>query len=41
MDWAGNVKPDPFSPFIVGNYLQTPFDEVWTCTKNDILNKLR
>ena len=41
MDWLGNVKPDPFFPFIIGNYLQTPFDEIWTSTKNDILNKLR
>ena len=41
MDWAGNVKPDPFFPFTVGNYLQTPFDEIWTSKKNDILNQLR
>ena len=41
MDWAGNVKPDPFFPFVVGNYLETPFDEIWTSSSNDILNKLR
>lgn len=41
MDWAGNVKPDPFFPFTVGNYLQTPFDEIWTSKENEILNKLR
>jgi len=41
MDWAGNVKPDPFFPFNVGNYLETPFNEIWTSKENDLLNKLR
>lgn len=41
MDWAGNVKPDPFFPFTIGNYLETPFDELWTSKENDLLNKLR
>lgn len=41
MDWAGNVKPDPFFPFTVGNYLETPFDEIWTSTENELLNNLR
>jgi len=41
MDWEGNVKPDPFFPFTVGNYLDTSFDEIWTSTQNELLNKLR
>ncbi len=41
MDWAGNVKPDPFFPFTIGNYLQTSFDKIWTSKKNELLNKLR
>lgn len=41
MDWLGNVKPDPFFPFLIGNYLTTPFDEIWTSKQNELLNKLR
>ncbi len=41
MDWEGNVKPDPFFPFTVGNYLETDFDEIWTSKSNELLNKLR
>ncbi len=41
MDWLGNVKPDPFFPFTIGNYLEEPFDEIWTSQKNELLNKLR
>jgi radical SAM protein with 4Fe4S-binding SPASM domain len=41
MDWAGNVKPDPFFPFTIGNYLETPFDQIWKSQENEILNKLR
>lgn len=41
MDWAGNVKPDPFFHFNVGNYLETDFDKVWLNKENDILNRLR
>ncbi len=41
MDWAGNVRPDPFFPFTIGNYLETPFDQIWKSKENEILNKLR
>ena len=27
--------------FVVGKYLEISFDEIWTSTSNDILNKLR
>jgi radical SAM protein with 4Fe4S-binding SPASM domain len=41
MDWLGNVKPDPFFPTTIGNYLQTDFDELWLDENNALLNKLR
>lgn len=41
MDWLGNVKPDPFFPQVIGNYLEKDFDEVWLDEKNDLLNNLR
>ncbi len=41
MDWAGNVKPDPFFTKNIGNYLETPFSQIWQAKDNDLLNKLR
>ena len=41
MDWEGNVKPDPFFPEYIGNYLRTPFEDIWTTKNNNIINKLR
>lgn len=41
LDWLGNVKPDPFFPFSIGNYFQTPFNNIWDTTNNEILNRLR
>jgi len=40
MDWDGNIKPDPFFPKIIGNYLKDGFENVWL-GDNDILKKLR
>ena len=41
MDWLGNVKPDPFFPTTIGNYLQKDFDQVWLDESNELLNNLR
>lgn len=41
MDWLGNLKPDPFFPFSIGNYLEEPFINIWNSKDNEILNKLR
>ena len=41
MDWLGNVKPDPFFPFTVGNYLQEDFDTIWLNKENTLLENLR
>jgi radical SAM protein with 4Fe4S-binding SPASM domain len=41
MDWNGFVKPDPFFPFTIGNYLEKDFDEIWLDKNNEILEKLR
>jgi len=41
MDWEGNVKPDPFFPQYIGNYLETSFEDVWTGKSSDIVEKLR
>ncbi len=41
MDWVGNVKPDPFFPEFVGNYLETSFEDVWSTNPNKTLQKLR
>ncbi len=40
MDWEGNIKPDPFFPKTVGNYLDTSFENIWI-GDNDILKRLR
>ena len=41
MDWLGNVKPDPFFPQIIGNYLENDFDQVWCDEENELLTRLR
>jgi len=41
MDWEGNVKPDPFFPQYIGNYLETSFEDVWAGKSSDIVEKLR
>jgi radical SAM protein with 4Fe4S-binding SPASM domain len=41
MDWEGNVKPDPFFPQYVGNYLETSFEDVWAGKSSNIIEKLR
>ncbi len=41
INWEGVVKPDPFFPFSIGNYLQMSFNEIWNNSSNELLNKLR
>jgi radical SAM protein with 4Fe4S-binding SPASM domain len=41
MDWVGNVKPDPFFPQTIGNYLKEDFDKIWLDKTNELLKKLR
>lgn len=41
IDWMGNVKPDPFFPFTIGNMTQRPFSEIWLDRENEILSRLR
>ncbi len=41
INWEGVVKPDPFFPCSIGNYLKTPFNKIWNDSSNEILNKLR
>lgn len=41
MDWLGNVKPDPFFPFTIGNYLEEDFDAIWQNPNNALLQNLR
>jgi radical SAM protein with 4Fe4S-binding SPASM domain len=41
MDWLGNVKPDPFFPEVVGNYLQQSFETIWHDKSNKLLQDLR
>ncbi len=41
MDWIGNVKPDPFFPKYIGNYLQDDFKDIWSGKSSDIVKKLR
>ena len=41
MDWLGNVKPDPFFPKYIGNYLNKPFDDIWVNDIDEITQKLR
>ena len=42
MDWEGNIKPDPFFPITVGNYLENDFDDIWLeKIENNTLSRLR
>lgn len=41
MDWNGFVKPDPFFPTTIANYLERDFDDLWLDKNNDLLNRLR
>ncbi len=41
IDWMGNVKPDPFFPFTIGNITEKPFSEIWLDEGNEMLTKLR
>lgn len=41
MDWNGFVKPDPFFPMTIGNYLEKDFDKIWLDDNNELLKKLR
>lgn len=41
MDWLGNVKPDPFFPFAVGNYLENDFETIWKNAQQPLLKRLR
>jgi radical SAM protein with 4Fe4S-binding SPASM domain len=41
MDWIGNIKPDPFFPITIGNYLENSFDDIWLNEEDELLNRLR
>ena len=41
IDWMGNVKPDPFFPFVIGNMTEKPFSEIWLDESNEMLTRLR
>jgi radical SAM protein with 4Fe4S-binding SPASM domain len=41
IDWMGNVKPDPFFPFTIGNMTERPFSEIWLDGENEMLARLR
>ncbi len=41
IDSEGNVKPDPFFPFTIGNILKEDFSDIWTNNPTEILEKLR
>lgn len=41
IDSEGNVKPDPFFPFTLGNIKQRKFEEIWNNSDNHMLNMLR
>ncbi len=41
IDAKGNVKPDPFFPFIVGNIFNQEFSDIWRDNPIDLLEKLR
>jgi len=41
IDSEGNVKPDPFFPFTIGNILKEDFSDIWTNTPTKMLEKLR
>jgi MoaA/NifB/PqqE/SkfB family radical SAM enzyme len=39
MDWVGNVKPDPFFPQYVGNYLENSFEDIWQNKPDEVLQR--
>ena len=41
IDSEGNVKPDPFFPFTIGNILKEEFSDIWTNNPTEMLEKLR
>ncbi|MFN4307598.1 radical SAM protein [Sulfurihydrogenibium azorense] len=41
IDSFGNIKPDPFFPFSLGNIKEREFYEIWNDNNNPILNFLR
>ena len=41
IDSEGNVKPDPFFPYIIGNIYKSDFSDIWSNKPSDILVKLR
>jgi len=40
IDSEGNVKPDPFFPYTIGNILKEDFSDIWQA-KSELLTKLR
>jgi len=40
IDSKGNVKPDPFFPYTIGNILEQDFSKIWNA-KSELLTKLR
>jgi len=41
IDSKGNVKPDPFFPFTIGNILKEEFSDIWTDNPTEMLERLR
>jgi len=41
IDSEGNVKPDPFFPYTIGNIYKSDFSDIWSNKPSDILVKLR
>jgi len=37
----GDVKPDPFFPFVIGNITQKPFSQIWKNEDDELLQRLR
>jgi radical SAM protein with 4Fe4S-binding SPASM domain len=41
IDAEGNVKPDPFFPYTIGNILTQDFSDIWKNNPSELLTKLR
>jgi len=41
IDAEGNVKPDPFFPYTIGNILTQDFSDIWKNSPSELLTKLR
>ena len=41
IDSIGDVKPDPFFPFTIGNIYESDFSDIWQGRDNEMLKKLR